>query len=228
MTTLSTPTTTPTGTRSGSPVGHRTSAGLASLIAGALLLAVGRVLTTPGGSTAQRLDQMSGQDLRVTVSTLLTVLGFAALVPGLLSVAALVRGRGALLATIGSGFVVIGGVGMSVLAAVDLTTLAATRVHDAATMRTLLHQMDTSPGILVLTPFAVVGYLVGPFLITLAARRAGILPRWLPWATLLVLILQPVAAGSGGPGVARVVDGAFQVALVAIFAVLARTVARRS
>ena len=218
--------TTPLSTAPGRRLDHRTSAGLVALVGGAALLAIGRLLTTPGGSTAQRLDQMNGQDVRVTLSALLTILGFALLVPGLLTITAFVRERGALLATIGSGLVVLGAVGMSVLAAVDLTTLAATHAGPSSAMRELLHAMDTSPGILALTPFAVAGYLLGPFLITLGARRAGLLPRWLPWATLVVLILQPVAAGSGGPGLARVVDTLFQVALVAIFAVLARTVAR--
>lgn len=204
---------------------HRTAAGLVALVAGAVLLATGRLLTTPGGSTAQRLDQMDGRDLRVTISALLTILGFALLIPGLLTITARVRDRGALLATIGGGLVALGGVGMSVLAAVDLTTLAATHTGPSSSMRDLLHEMDTSPGILVLTPFAAAGYLIGPFLVTLAARRAGLLARWLPWATLVVLILQPVAAGSGGPGLARVVDSVFQVALVAIFVVLARAIA---
>ena len=218
--------TTPPAAPARPDAGHRTTAGLVALVAGAVLIASGRLLTTPGGNTAQRLEQMSGHDLQVSASALLTILGFAALVPGLLTVAAQVRGRGALLATVGSGLVVLGGVGMSVLAAVDLTTLAATHAGPTSAMRDLLHEMDTSPGILALTPLAVIGYLVGPFLIALAARRAGLLPRWLPWATLIVLILQPVAAGSGGPGLARVVDSVFQIALVAIFVILARTLAR--
>lgn len=200
----------------------RVRAGLVCLVGAAIAIAFGRVLATPGGNTAERLDQMAGQDARVVASTLLAVAGFAALVPGLLTVAAQVRGRGATLATVGSGLVVAGGTGLAILAAVDLTTLAATHAGSAAAMRELLHQLDTSPGLLAVTAAGVAGYLTGPFLVTLAARRAGFVPRWLPWATLAVLILQPVAAGSGGPGLARVVDSVLQVALVAIIWVLAR------
>jgi hypothetical protein len=183
-------------------------------------------MTTPGGSAAQRLHQMDGTDVRVTASALLTILGFALLTPGLLTVVATIRGRGATLATVGGGLVVLGGVGMAVLAAVDLSTLAATHVSAGAPMTSFVHQMDVSPGILVLTPLAVVGYLIGPFLVTLAARRAGVIPRWLPWATLAVLVLQPVAAGAGGPDVTRVVDAVFQVALIVLFWRLSTYVAR--
>jgi hypothetical protein len=208
------------------PIGARLRVGLLALVASAVLLALGRLMTTPGGSPAQRLHQMDGTDVRVTASALLTVLGFALLTPGLLTVVATIRGRGATLATVGGGLVMLGGVGMAVLAAVDLSTLAATHVNATATMTSFVHQLDVSPGILVLTPFAVVGYLIGPFLVTLAARRAGLVPRWLPWATLAVLVLQPVAAGAGGPSVTRVVDALFQIALIGLFWRLSTCVAR--
>ncbi|MDF1605429.1 hypothetical protein [Nocardioides sp. YIM 152315] len=203
-------------------VDPRTRAGLAGLVVSAVLLALGRLMTTPGGGPAERLQQMSGTDVRVTASALLTILGFVALVLGLLTVVARIRGRGATLATVAGGLVALGGVGMSVLTAVDLSTLAATRAGPDSAMRDYLHQLDVSPGILGLTPVAVIGYLIGPFLVTLAARRAAFVPRWLPWATLGVLLLQPVAAGAGGPAVTRVVDAVFQVMLVALFWVLAR------
>jgi hypothetical protein len=210
----------PLGTAAGPD--HRTRAGLTSLVVGAVLLALGRVLSTNGGSTADRLHQMTGNDVRVSASALLAIAGFTALVPGFLTVAASVRGRAALLGTIGSGLVVVGAVGFSVLAAIDLSTLAATKVSPAAPMREYLHQLDLSPGILVLTPFAVVGYFIGPFLVTLAARRAGFVPGWLPWLMLASLALQPVGVGLGGPGLAHVVDAICQVVLIAAVTVLAR------
>ena len=203
-------------------VDSRTRVGLTALVVSAVLLALGRLMTTPGGSPAERLQQMSGTDVRVIASALLTILGFVALVLGLLTVVAQIRGRGAALATVAGGLVALGGVGMSILTAVDLSTLAATHAGPDSAMRDYLHQLDVSPGILGLTPVAVIGYLIGPFLVTLAARRAAFVPRWLPWATLGVLFLQPVAAGAGGPAVTRVVDAVFQVMLVALFWVLAR------
>jgi len=167
-----------------SPAAARTRIGLVTLVASAVLLALGRLMTTPGGSATERLHQMDGTDVRVTASALLTILGFALLIPGLLTVVGTIKSRGATLATVGGGLVVLGGVGMSVLAAVDLGTLAATHVGPIASMTSFVHQMDESPGILGITALAVIGYLVGPFLITLAARRAGVVPRWLPWTTL--------------------------------------------
>jgi hypothetical protein len=206
------------------PVAHRTRAGLVALVVGAVLLALGRLLTTEGGSPADRLHQMHGNDPRVTVSALLAIAGFAALVPGFLTVVAAVRGRGAVLATVGGALVVAGGIGFAVLSSIDLSTLAATHVDDVGAMRSYLHQLDVSPGVLGLTPFAAIGYLIGPFLVTLAARRAGLVPRWLPWTVLASLLLQPVAAGAGGPAVARVLDSALQLLLIGSLWVLARRV----
>lgn len=205
------------------PVSGRTRAGLVSLVAGAAVLCVARVLANKGGSPAQRLDQMTGHDLQVTVASLCAIVGFAALVPGLLTVAAEVRDRGARLATVGCGLVVAGGVGFAILAAVDIATLAATHVSSTPAMKDYLHQLDQSPGIIAVTVPAVIGYFFGPFLVVLGCRRAGFVPRWLPWAVLAVLLLQPVAAGAGGPAVARVVDTAFQLVLVGLFIVLARS-----
>jgi hypothetical protein len=200
----------------------RTSAGLTALVGGAVALALGRVMSTPGGSTAERLTQMSGNDARVTASALLAILGFAGLVPGFLTVTGLVRRRGAAVATVGAALVVLGGIGFAVLASIDLATLAATHVDDTGAMRAYLHQLDVSPGIIAVTVPAALGYFVGPFLVTLGARRAGYVPRWLPWAVLVSLFLQPVGAGIGGPGAARVLDSVLQLGLVVTTAVLAR------
>jgi hypothetical protein len=223
-------TTTTSVTTSPSPqlaADSRTTAGLVSLVGGAILLALGRVLATNGGSPADRLHQMGGHDAQVTAGSLLAIAGFAALAPGFFTVASLVRRRGALLATVGAGLVMVGSIGFSVLAAVDISTLAATHVDPVGPMRDYLHQLDVAPGILVLTPFAVAGYFLGPFLVTFAARRAGMVPRWLPWGMLASLVLQPVGVGLGGPGLAHVVDAICQLVLVAMTVVLVRAVRPR-
>ncbi|HWC24285.1 MAG TPA: hypothetical protein VG502_18470 [Flexivirga sp.] len=196
--------------------------GLVTLVTGAALLAVARLLADPGGSPADRIEQMTHHDVQVTVSALCAVTGFAALMAGLLTVASAVRGRGAILAAVGSGLVIAGGVGFAVLSAVDFSTLAATHAGPRSAMVSYLGALDSSPGILIVTGLAMVGYMFGPFVVTLAGRRAGFVPRWLPWATLAVLILQPVAEGAGGPSLTRYVDSVFQLALVAICWVLAR------
>ena len=204
---------------------------LLALVAGTVALAVGRAATTQGGSPAERLDQMAGQDLRVTASTLLVVAGFAAIVPGLWFVAGTVRRRGARgsrLASIGSWLGLVGSVGFSVLASVDLVTLAATHVSDRTSMAEYLHQLDVSPGVLAVTAPALVGYFIGPFLVTLAARRSGIGPKWLPGAVLASLVLQPVGAALGGPPVASVADVVLQLGLVVTMVVLAREVVAAS
>jgi hypothetical protein len=91
-------------------------------------------------------------------------------------------------------------------------------------MSQLLHQLDVSLGILAVTAAALIGYFIGPFLVTLAARRSGIGPKWLPAAVLASLILQPVGAALGGPPVASVADVVLQLGLVVTVVVLARGV----
>jgi hypothetical protein len=206
---------------------HRMPGALVALVGGAVALALGRASTTPGGSPGERLDQMAGADVQVTASALLVVAGFVAIVPGFWFVANTVRGRGsrgARLAGVGAGLVLVGSVCFSVLASVDLATLAATHVTDHAAMAAYLHQLDVSPGILALTAPAVLGYFAGPFLVTLAARRSGIGSRWLPAAVLASLVLQPVGAALGGPPLTRVADLALQLGLVVTTVLLARAV----
>jgi hypothetical protein len=222
MTLVSSTSTAATTRRPGGTVSGRTRAGLIALVAGATVLCIARALANEGGSPAQRLDQMNGHDLQVTLASLCAIIGFAALAPGLLTVAAEVRDRGSRLATTGCGLVVVGSVGFAILAALDIVTLAATHASSRPAMEDYLHQLDSSPGIIAVTIPAVLGYFFGPFLVVLGCRRAGFVPRWLPWAVLAVLVLQPVAAGAGGPAVARVVDTAFQLVLVGLVVVLVR------
>jgi hypothetical protein len=216
MTATSLPTAAVDATRS------RTAAGLISLVAGTVVLALSRVLAADGGSPHERLSQMHGHDVQATASALLGVLGFMALIPGFLAVAAQVRRRGARLATVGAALVVIGCVGFAILVSVDASTLAASKVSDADTMATFLHELDVSTIILPLTPPAVIGYFVGPFLVALGARRAGFVPGWLPYGILASLVIQPAGAGIGGPVVAHLLDALCQLVLVGMVAVLAR------
>lgn len=208
-------------------VRRRAPGALIALVGGAVSLALGRATTSPGGSPLERLDQMTGVDARITASALLVIAGFVAVVPGFWFVAGAVRGRGsrgARMAAVGAWLVLVGSVCFAVLASVDLTTLAATHVPDRAAMADFLHQLDSSPGILAITAPAVLGYFVGPFLVTLAARRSGIGPKWLPAAMLASLVLQPIGAGLGGPPVARVADLVLQLGFVATTLVLSLAV----
>jgi hypothetical protein len=193
-----------------------------SLVAGAAAVAAGRLLTINGGSPADRLVQAGAHQTRLTVSIVLAVIGFAALIVGFLGVAARVQKRGAALATVGSGLTVAGCVGFTGLVTVDAPTGAATHVADQAAMAQLLHRLDLAPAVLAITPVAVIGYLFGPFLVTLGARRAGLTPRWLPWLVLGVLVVQPLGAALGGPAFAHVADTVLQLALVVALWLLAR------
>ena len=194
------------------------------LVGGAACLALGRVLSSNGGSPTQRLHDMAGHQAQVTASVLLAVAGFAGLLAGLLAVAARVEGR---LARAGALLCIAGCVGFAILVSVDASTSAAAEVGRTAPMEDFLHHLDASPAILAVTPFAVVGYFIGPFLVALATRRARLVPRWLPWAVLASLVLQPVGVALRGPAFALVADTVCQLALAAMVGVLARGVLLR-
>lgn len=201
----------------------RTTAGAACLVGGAVALALARALSNNGGSPADRLHQVTGHQAQMTVSVLLAVAGFAALIPGFLAVAGQVRRKGTLLATIGSALCLVGFVGFAVLAAMDIPTIAATHVSAPSAMAELLHQIDDAAALAVLGPCAVAGFFVGPFLVTLAARRAQLVPGWLPFGVLVSLILQPVGVMLVGPSLGlRLLDTACQLVFVAMAAFLAR------
>lgn len=195
---------------------------MAALVGGALALALGRIMTTDGGDPAQRLHDAAAVGSRLTVSMLLAIVGFAGLLTGLLAVVSHIRARGAVLATVGAGLTVAGCVGFAVLVSVDATTVAATHVDSPAAMQSLLHELDLSPTVLAVTPLAILGYILGPFIVCLAATRAGFAPRCLPYGVLACLLLQPLALALGGPSLARVVDAVFQLSLGALMIVLAR------
>jgi hypothetical protein len=195
------------------------------LVGGAVAIALGRALTNEGGTPAERLHQVAGHQAQITVSALLAILGFAALVPGFLGVAGRVRRRGAALATVGAGLTALGCAGMSVMVAVDgFPTVAATQVSSTTAMTNLLDHLDKAPALLLLGPLGAAGYIIGPFLVALGAKRAGFTPAWLPWGFLVSLLLQPIALGAfGGPGVAlQLLDALCQLVLVAMVALLAR------
>lgn len=217
-------TTTPALTPTASEARPRDPFGAGLLVGGAVCLAAGRLLSTNGGNPAQRLHDMAGHQVQVTMSVLLAVAGFVALLAGLLAVVARVEGR---LARAGALLCISGCLGFAILVSVDAATSAAAQVGSAAPMEEFLRHLDGSPAILTITPFAVVGYFIGPFLVALAARRSVLVPRWLPWGVLASLVLQPVGVALQGPVFAHVADTVCQLALVAMTAVLARGVLLR-
>lgn len=193
----------------------------AALIGGAVALAVGRLLTLPGGTTAQRLAQATGHENQVAIEATLVCLGLLALMTGFLGVTARIRQHGAAMATIGAALC-MAGCALIVQVALDPVTAAAAHVGDSEAMLAFLTELDRSPAIVVLTPIATIGYFFGPFLVTLAARRAGLVPAWLPWGMLLSLPLQFVGESLQGPSFANIADAALQLVLVALVTVLAR------
>ncbi|MEO7071328.1 MAG: hypothetical protein ABI131_12655 [Nostocoides sp.] len=206
---------------------ERARIGAVALVGGAAALALGRALDLGGGTAAERLQQASGHHGQITASALLAMIGFAALVPAFWTVADRVQHRGARLATIGALLTALGCSGFVALVAIDdFPPMAAAQSGSTEVMTGFLQHLDHVPALLALGPLAAIGYFFGPFLVTLGARRGGLVPRWLPWGFLVSLVLQPVALVlTGGPGIAlHLVDTACQLVLVVMAVLLARAV----
>lgn len=193
----------------------------AATVGGAVSLVAGRLLTLPGGTPEQRLDQAAGHQGQIAAELVLVVFGLVAMAGGLVAVAGTIRARGRTLATIGAAGCLLG-CGLIVQMSLDAVYGAAARVGAPAAMTEFVRQLDASPAIAVVTPVAVVGYFFGPWLITLAARRARLVPGWLPWGVLVALPLQSVGEGLKGPFFANVADAVLQLVLVVMLAVLVR------
>lgn len=201
----------------------RVRAAATCLVGGAVVLALARALSGDGGTPAERLQQAAVHSTQMTASVLLAIAGFAAVIPGFLAVASRVHRRGSLVAGIGSGLCVAGFVGFAVLAATDLPAIAAAHVSPPSAAAEMVAHMDASPALSVLSPVAVAGFFFGPFLVTLGARRAGLVPAWLPWGVLVSAVLQPVGLALTGPSLTlRLLDTACQLVFVVMVAVLAR------
>lgn len=198
---------------------RRIAAGAA--VGGALALAAGRMLTLPGGTPAQRIDQAVGHDGQVAAELVLVIFGLVAMAGGLVAVAGTIRERGRTLATIGAAGCLLG-CGLIVQMGLDAVYAAAAHVADRHAMADFVDRLDSSTAIAVVTPIAVLGYFFGPFLVALAARRARRVPVWLPWAMLVALPLQSVGESLKGPFFANVADAVLQLLLVGLLVVLVR------
>lgn len=190
------------------------------LVGGAIALTVGRLVTLPGGTPAQRLAQAEGQTLRVTLELVLVIFGLAALVGGFLAVAGRLREGGPRLAGAGA-LLCLASLGLIVQVGLEAVYVAAVG-GPRGVMESFVTNLDSSIALNVVTAIATVGYFFGPFLISLTARRAGLVSRWLPWGMLVSLPLQSVGETLRGPFFANVADAVLQLVLVVMVVFLAR------
>ncbi len=183
-----------------SPRVRTTRAVLLSLaVAGAPVLQMSGFLTHPEvPATSAELLDLVGRDpggwFRIhAVAAASAVLSIVAAI----ALAALVRSRGAVLATIGATLAALGG-GMLAIAfgaEAQLASLAADPSLDRGAMTALLDLEPASPAVaLLMAGFPAAG--IGSLLLAVALLRSRSVPRWMPALVLLGL----VASFAASPG----------------------------
>jgi hypothetical protein len=169
-----------------------------ALVLAGVCLDVGHSMSiNPHGSTASYIGRMTDHHVTGVVGGLLLSAGAFLLLPGLVAILSLVRGRGAALATAGA---VLTGVGAATLGAGDvMNTLvmgALVKTHpDLASEIYTVANGDTAP--LAGLPFAFAPLFVfGLVIVAVALGRARTVPVWL--AVLLGVGALLIFFSSGG------------------------------
>ncbi len=178
------------------PALRRRLAALCTAAAGVGIV-VGHLLTVPpDGPAAPYVDSFARHHTTGVIGGLLTAVGAFLLVPGLVAVLRLVRGRGASLATAGA---VLAGIGITALGAGDVMitlVMGALVKSDPAMATTLFKTTDTEP--LIGLPFAFAPlFVIGMVLLGAALIRGHAVPIWLGGLTILGAVLLPFSTAGG-------------------------------
>lgn len=190
--------------------------GLASFVATTILQWVLQSDSpTPG-------DAVHAHPVGWTIASLLAVLGPLVWSAGIAAVTAQVRERGWVLTTIGgalTGLGLVAGVGHLALYFGLFGDLAGGGA-DAATVQAVSAADDASAVSTVLLVLFLIGFSLGPIVLTAGLRRAGLLPVWVPVAALVAAVANFV----GGPvaGIAQIL------ALLAAFVPMVVLLLRRT
>ncbi|QDP98291.1 hypothetical protein FOE78_22405 [Microlunatus elymi] len=197
-------------------------------IIGAITLLIGLaslIITTP---MQWALTAGGGDPARVaathpdawTVMGLFAVLGPAVWIIGVLTVARSANGRGWLLSTIGgliASLALACGVGHLAVYFTLLGDLTGAGLQQS-TIRAVLSADGANPISTTLLLVFLAGFTIGPVLLSVGLRRAGLVPVWLPVAA----VIAGVANFAGGP-----VAGSIQlVMLIATYLPMARVLQR--
>jgi hypothetical protein len=164
------------------PVSRRLHQRLAasSLIAAPLVLLAGELLHPPFQlDPAQQLALVAANPDRWYLAHLLSLVGFALLVPGLLGLTRLVGQRRAALADLGGALALLGMLAITGLLSIDGFGVwqMAQPAADRAEMAALLDRIFTSPGVvpLLVVPLA---FPVGLLVLTLGLYHSKVVPAW--------------------------------------------------
>jgi hypothetical protein len=180
-----------------------------------VLLALGDlIMVSTGDKAAQEVADIAGARGRFLAGNLLFVLGAAALVPGALALARLVRARGAAWATTGACMVAIGG-GSLAVAVWSYTIVGYVGTEPGASRVGLVSLIDhANNSILVGAAWILgIGALFGFVVTAIGLIRARTVPLWEP---ILLIVAAVLTFVSGQGTLAAVLTLPMVVALIAL------------
>jgi hypothetical protein len=188
-------------------------------LAPVLLTAAALIEVTTSDNAARAAQQIAADRERFLAGNLLFALGAAALVPGALALASLVRGRGAAWMTTGASMVALGG-GSLALALWSFTIVGYIGTESGVPHDGFVSLLDHGDNSALIGSAWILGMgaLLGMIVAAVGLLRARAVPRWQP----LLLILGPILTFFGGSGV---VDGILSLVLdVALIALAAEAI----
>ena len=168
-------------------------AGITGMVLGVVSFILSTIIqwfTEPSDPSATPIDMAQGNPTLWLVVGLLGILGPLVWVAGIVSITLLVRSKGWTLTTIG-GYLTAAGLiaGVGHLAQFfGLMTDAAGAKLDAPSDIALLRADESSLLATVLLFAFLIGYSLGPVLLTIGLRRAKLVPVWVPVAAIILVV----------------------------------------
>ncbi len=195
----------------------RAASGAVALVASALgQLAQFAVAPThiSGGSAADQVSAVAGQDARMQLGLWLDLL-ILAIIPAVLFLGELAGSRRSRLAATGTVVAFVGVLGVGYLLANDVLIYAASQAREQAGAVEVVSAYESAGVIVVATILGVLGSTIGLILLGIALVRARTVPVWAGVSVAAAPVLSVVGEGSG---VLAIAIGAYALQLVAFTA----------
>jgi hypothetical protein len=164
---------------------RRTLAGVSCALAPAALL--GSLLVHPGEGDDGLLASVAAEPGRIQVAALLVLACAVFIVPAMIGIAHLVRGRGVVLVHLGAALTIVGAIGHAVFAGFQIV-LAGTITSgvDPAELEGLVEEVPNAGFVVVLLTF-LVGFMPGLLLVAAALWRSKVVAGWVPLGLVAIV-----------------------------------------
>lgn len=173
---------------------RRTATGLALIAAPLLFLLADVISPAWNDDTAAYVSEVAESPGAQAWSGLLYVIGFALIVPAVIGIAHLVKGRGVTLAHIGAGLAVLGLGAFPALAVTSIFDAVAVETIAQADYVTLIDGLEDEAAAIALLLVVLIPALLSLLFIAAALWRSGLAPWWI--AVVLIVSAVLLAAGS--------------------------------